>query len=78
MTSQLSQGFSAHFYLLPGRVLPGHYLSLTPSISFSEAILQTLVYKESYNLRKHFNPLSKSMPNLMKKLLTDKVPPGTA
>lgn len=30
MTSQLSEGFPAHFCLLPGMVLPGHYLSPPP------------------------------------------------
>lgn len=33
MTGQIAWGFSAHFYLLPSAVLPGHGLSLTPSLS---------------------------------------------
>lgn len=73
MTSQFAQGFSAHFYLLPGTVLPVHYLSPT----LSHSVRQSLVCEESYNLRKNRNPLFKSMPKLMKKLLTDKVPLGT-
>lgn len=67
MTSQLSEGFPAHFCLLPGMVLPGHYLLPPPPPLSVRVISQTLVYEESYNLGKHLNPLSKSMQNMMEK-----------
>lgn len=65
-------------FLPPARHGFAWALSVSATISLTQASAQTLVYEASYNLRKNLNPLSKSMPNLSKKLLTDKVPPGTA